>query len=187
MRKVYIFLLALGVVAGAPWALTQAVWSDSQDVGSNTFSSGSVDLSAAPTSAIVSLSNMAPGDSVTDDVVVTNAGTVQLRYAVSETISSGSSTLASGLTLDIKTIDVTTPGTPCDDFDGTSLYGGTLAAGNKVGDPTQGSQSGDRTLNASANETLCFRVQLPSNAANSLQSLTVTASFSFAAEQTANN
>jgi hypothetical protein len=53
--------------------------------------------------------------------------------------------------------------------------------------PTQGADTGDRTLAASADEDLCFNVELPSATGNSFQGLTTTATFAFAAEQTANN
>src|SRR5207253_2317652 len=76
------------------------------------------------------------------------------------------------LVLTIKTIDVTTPGVPCDNFDGTTtLYTGDLdsTAGKLVGDNTQGSQAGDRVLNAAAGETLCFRASLPAATGNAYQ------------------
>lgn len=183
-RLLYATMLTLGVVAGAPWAATQAVWTDTQAVGANSFSTGSVDISSSPTTALVTFSSMAPGDTVTAPVTVSNAGTMQLRYAVTTSIS-GSTTLSDGLTLGIKS-GVTTCTTAGFSATGTSLYSGSLTAG-AVGSSTQGSQVGDRTLAASANEALCFQVQLPSNAANSLQSLTATATFDFVAEQTANN
>jgi hypothetical protein len=100
-----------------------------------------------------------------------------------------SKALRDALTLTIKTIDVTTPGTPCDNFDGSStLYNGVLGASTaKFGSSAQGSDSGDRTLNAGANETLCFRISLPSGTGNSYQGATTTTTFTFDAEQTSNN
>lgn len=183
-RRLYLSILGVGLVAGAPWAVTQAVWTDSASVGANTFASGSVDISTNPTTALVSYSAMAPGDKVTAPITVTNAGTLQLRYAISASIS-GSTVLSDGLTLTIKS-GVTTCSNAGFGTDGTQLYTGSLTAG-AVGSSTQGSQAGDRTLNASATETLCFQVQLPSGAANSLQSLSATATFTFASEQTSNN
>lgn len=183
-KRVYVLLLTVGVLAGAPWAITQAVWSDSATIGSNAFSTGSVDISTNPTSALVAYSDMAPGDAVTDDVVVSNGGSMELRYAISASIS-GSTTLSDGLTLRIKS-GVTTCTNGGFGTDGTTLYSGSLTAG-AVGDAAQGSHTGDRTLAASASETLCFQVELPSNASNSLQSLSATATFTFSAEQTANN
>jgi hypothetical protein len=58
---------------------------------------------------------------------------------------------------------------------------------NVIGDPTTGSQAGDRTLAASANEVLCFSVILPLGTGNTSQGVTTTATFDFVAEQTANN
>jgi hypothetical protein len=133
---------------------------------------------------------MAPGDSITDDIVVTNAGSLQLRYAITSTATNADAKgLKDQLTMVVNTVDVTTPGTPCDDFDGTQLYSGDVdgSTGAIVGDTTAGSQAGDRTLAASASETLCFRVSLPSATGNAFQNATTTATFTFGAEQTANN
>ncbi|MGH2784232.1 MAG: TasA family protein [Actinomycetota bacterium] len=184
MRKVWIALLAVGMVAGAPWALTHAIFTDSQAVGSNVFSTGTIDISSSPTSALVSFTAMAPGDKVTAPITVSNAGTLSLRYAMTTAIS-GSSTLSDGLTLAVKS-GVTTCSNAGFGTDGTSVYSGALTAG-AIGDATQGSQGGDRSLAASASEVLCFQVLLPTTAANSLQSLSATATFTFSAEQTANN
>ena len=184
MKKFWLALLAVGIVAGAPWALTQAVFSDSQAVGSNTFSTGTVDISSSPTSALVTYSSMAPGDKVTAPITISNAGTLQMRYAMSTSIS-GSTTLSDGLTLAIKS-GVTTCSNAGFATDGTSVYSGTLTAG-AIGDASQGAQTGDRTLNHSTSEVLCFQVQLPTSATNSLQNLSATATFTYSAEQTANN
>ena len=74
---------------------------------------------------------------------------------------------------------------------GTTLYApadlGSIAGIDVIGDPTTGSQAGDRTLAASANEMLCFRVELPTGTGNSFQGLTTTATLTFASEQTKNN
>ena len=64
---------------------------------------------------------------------------------------------------------------------------GSIAGTNIFGDPTQGAQSGDRTLNAGASEVLCIQVSLPSSSGNTYQGITTTATFTFNAEQTANN
>lgn len=184
MRKVWIALLAVGVVAGAPWALTHAIFTDTQAVGSNTFSTGSVDISSSPTSALLSLSGMAPGDKVTAPITISNAGSLALRYAMTTAIS-GSTTLSDGLTLAIKS-GVTTCSNAGFGADGSSVYSGTLTAG-AIGDASQGSQSGDRAVSASGSEALCFQVQLPTTAVSALQNLSATATFTFSAEQTANN
>jgi len=116
------------------------------------------------------------------------AGQVLLRVRAELGYADGKA-LKDQLVLTVKTIDVTTPGTPCDNFDGTQLYTGDLdsTAGKLVGDNTQGSQAGDRSLNAAANEILCFRAALPLATANAFQAATTTATFTFDSEQTANN
>jgi hypothetical protein len=184
MRKVWIAVLAVGLAAGAPWALTHAIFSDSAAVGSNAFTSGSIDISSSPTSALLTLSTMAPGDKVTAPITISNAGSLQLRYAMTTSIS-GSSVLSDGMTLSIKS-GVTTCSNSGFGTDGSQVYSGSLTAG-AIGDATQGSQAGDRTMNAAAAEVLCFQALLPTTAGNTLQSLSATATFTFAAEQTANN
>lgn len=183
-RNFFILLLVAGVLAGAPWAITQAVWTDSQAVTGNTFSTGSVDISTSPTSALVTFSGMVPGDLVTAPLTVSNAGTLELRYAMTTAIT-GSTTLSDGLELQIKS-GVTTCTNAGFGGSGTSLYNSTLTTG-AIGDAAQGNQTGDRTLAASTSEVLCFQVRLPSSAGTGLQGLSTTATFTFAAEQTSNN
>ncbi len=190
MRKIYALMLAGGVLAGAPWAITQAVFTESPTVGDNTFSAGTVDVTTSPTTAVVSYSNMAPGDLTTQSLSVTNAGTLAARYAISGSATNADAkALKDQLALTIKTVDVTTPASPCNEFDGTQLYTGDTdsTAGKLVGDSTQGGQAGDRTLASSASETLCFRVSLPSASGNAFQNASTTVTFTFDAEQTANN
>jgi hypothetical protein len=181
------------LVMGLSTAWTQdtlAIFTDSDAVGANAFTGGTIALGVNPTTALITYSNMLPGDSVTNSIVVSNTGNSQLRYAVSSSATNADGkALKDQLVLTVKTIDVTTPGTPCDNFDGTQLYTGDLdsTAGKLVGDNTQGSQAGDRTLASSANETLCFRANLPLATGNTYQGATTTATFTFDSEQTANN
>ena len=189
-RRILLTLLAIGLLASLSGLASLAVFTDSQAVPANLFTTGTVDISTAPASAIVTLTNMAPGDLITDDVVVSNAGTLDFRYAITSSATNADGlALKDALTLTINTIDVTTPGTPCDDFDGTQLYTGDLddgAGGLLVGDPAQGSDVGDRDLAVSISETLCFRVELPV-AATGPEAASTTATFTFDAEQTVNN
>ena len=181
-----VLVLALGTLSfGA-----LAIFTDSQSVGANSFTTGTVDISTTPATALVSYSNMAPGDSVTDDIVVANNGSLALRYALtSAATNTDAKALKDQLTLTIRAADLTTPLLPCDNFDGLALYSGDLDAstGALVGDSPPGAQTGDRTLAAGASETLCFRVSLPSATGNAYQDATTTATFTFDAEQTANN
>lgn len=186
--------LGLGL-AGATLAVTAtgALFTDSQSVGANTFSTGDVEISTSVTTDLVSFSSpkMVPGDSVVDGLTVTNAGSVELRYAVKSTTDED--VLAAQLELhmwaesaeaDTDTTCATTPPT-------TVLYGpgdlGSTTGLNIAGDPTQGPQTGDRTLAAAATEVLCFKVALPIGTGNAYEAKSTTATFAFEAEQTANN
>ena len=170
--------------------MTIALFTD-QESTTSAFTTGTIILDDVKVDALVlTTAAMMPGDSVTDDVVIENDGTAQLRYAMtSSSTNADGLALRDALSLTIKTIDVTTPGTPCDNFDGAStLYSGVLGATTAAfGDPTPGSDTGDRVLNAGANETLCFRVTLPSSTGNGSQGATTTTTFTFDAEQTSSN
>ena len=170
--------------------LTIALFTD-QETSASTFTTGTIILDDVKIDALVlTTSALMPGDSVTDDVVVENDGTAELRYAMtSASTNADSKALRDALSLTVKTVDVTTPGTPCNDFDGAStLYSGALGASTAgFGDPTAGDDTGDRDLSAGSNETLCFRVSLPSSTGNGAQGATTTTTFTFDAEQTSSN
>ena len=173
--------------------VTGAIFTDTQSVGANAFQAGTVDISTLPTTALLAVDPMAPGDAIVDDLTVNNDGTLELRYAVKST-TTGSAVLAGQLDLTIwdeaaegadanATCDATAPG--------TVLYGpadlGSAAGTNVVGNPTLGDDAGDRALAAAASEVLCFKVSLPLASDNTYQGLLVSATFDFTAEQTANN
>jgi predicted ribosomally synthesized peptide with SipW-like signal peptide len=191
-RKLLVTALAIGLLALLGGLAGFAVFTDSSSVPGNTFSTGSVDISTnPPPGAVISFTAMAPGDQVTNSLVVSNLGTMQLRYAIT-----GSATNTDGLglkdqlVLTIRTVDATTPLSPCDNFDGTVLYTGDLddgVGGLLVGNPAQGTQGGERVLAVGANETLCFRAALPLSTGPAFQGAATTATFVFDAEQTANN
>jgi len=188
-RKTLILILATGLLAGFAGAAL-ALFTDSASIGANTFTTGTVDISTSPTSALVTFSNMAPGDQVTAPVTVTNAGTLALRYAITSTATNADGkNLMTQLVMTIKS-GVTTCTNAGFGGSGTQHYSGALgsvAGINVVGDPASGAQAGDRNLAASANETLCFNVLLPTSSGNTYQNATTTATFTFNAEQTANN
>jgi spore coat-associated protein N len=180
-----VFALALltGIVL-----VTGAIFTSTASIGANTFTTGTVTLTTSPTTALVTFTGMAPGDQVTAPVAVNNTGSLQLRYAVTSTTTEN--VLASQLQLTVKS-GVTTCTNAAYAASGTVLYNalvlGNTTAVNVVGDPTQGAQAGDRTLNAGASENLCFHVSLPLASGNAFQNLTTTATFAFIGEQTANN
>jgi hypothetical protein len=171
-------------------ALSFALFTDQESV-TGVFTTGTIVLDDVKIDALVlTTTAMLPGDSITDDVVVENDGTAQLRYAMTtSSTNADSKALRDVLTLAVKTIDVTDPVTPCNAFDGSStLYSGVLGATTaKFGDVTPGPQADDRTLAAGANETLCFRISLPGVTGNTYQGATTTTTFTFDAEQTSSN
>lgn len=189
-RRLALILPVLAVVGVGAGQLSLALFTDSETVNA-TFGTGSIDLDAARIDALVLTSSaMMPGDSITDDVVVENDGTAQLRYAMTTASTNADGLgLRDVLTLTVKEVDATTPGTPCDDFDGATVLPATAlgAAAAGFGDPTAGADTGDRVLDAASNETLCFRVALPSGTGNAYQGAATTTTFTFDAEQTASN
>jgi len=177
--------IGLAIASVGSGVLSLAVFTSTAANGSNEFDTGTVVISTSPASAFVTYSNMLPGDSVTQALTVSNTGSAQLRYAMTTaTTDTDSKNLAGQIVLTVKTQDTDTSG--CGNFDGTQLYSGALS-GALFGDPTQGAQAGDRTLDAATNEILCFQASLPLSTGNAFQGATTTATFTFAAEQTANN
>ena len=188
LNKLLLFGVGFAVVGGVLGSRGLAVFTSTANVGSNTFTTGTVSLTTSPTTALVTFSNMAPGDVVTAPITVTNAGSLALRYALTSTTTEN--VLATQLALTIKS-GVTTCTNAGFSASGTVAYGagalGNTTAVNAIGDPAQGAQTGDRTLAAAANEVLCFNVSLPLASGNTFQGLTSTATFSFQGEQTTNN
>ena len=184
-------LAALGVsVLGLTTVVTGAFFTDQQDVTGNVFTTGSVDLSATPATAVVTATNIAPGDTITAPLTVNNAGTLAYRYSLLSTVTASTPDLAAQLDFTVK-VGVTTCTTAGFPATGTVLYGPSdlgSTTGTKVfGDAATGAQTGDRTLSASSSEVLCLQVSLPSSTGNTYQTKTTTATLRFDAEQTVNN
>ncbi len=191
-----VFVLAISALV---IGMTDALFTDSQSVGGNTFTTGTVDIAATPSSAVLTASTMAPGDRVENSLTVANDGSLELRYAIQRSATNADLKAlrdALGLRIAVRGGGAcnfpyyTTAGVVTSIGDDTEIYVGTgfpNAATNTVGDIAPGSQTGDRTLAAATNEVLCFSVVLPSTAGNSLQAASTTATFDFVAEQTANN
>ena len=189
MVKKLLLSIAVFAVAASVLALgSNAVFTSTASNDANTFTTGTVVISTSPATAFITYSGMAPGDKVTSALTVSNAGTLQLRYAVTSTTTEN--TLAAQLDLTIKS-GVTTCTNGGFGVDGTVVYAtgdlGSTTGVNVIGNPAQGAQAGDRPLAASANEVLCFNVSLPLSTGNTFQGLTTTATFAFQAEQTTNN
>lgn len=176
-RGLLALLLGLTTVSLGAGMFSLAVFTDSA-ASSGTFASGTIDITSTPTVAFT-VTSMVPGDTDTQALTIANAGTAALRYALS---SLATNTLGETLTLTIRT-----QGTSCAAFDGTVVLAATALDGAAVGSPTQGAQAGDRDLAAAASEVLCFRVSLPLATGNTLQGQSSSVTFTFDAEQSANN
>jgi hypothetical protein len=144
------------------------------------FSTGTIDVSVSP-AVLTAVTNMMPGDTATQALTVTNAGTGDLRYAMSTVATNA---LGSQLQLTVKTQD---GGGGCAAFTGTSVLAITTLNGAAIGSSAQGANAGDRNLAAGASEVLCFRVSLPLSTGNTFQGVSSAVTFTFDAEQTANN
>lgn len=182
--------------------LTGALFTDSATIGNNSFATGSVTLGTTAASLPFAVTDMAPGDTEgAYDVEVSNDGSLEYRYAVTST--SDEDTLAGQLDMwvwaeadeDDGTIlgsdNSTCDATPGNGNVANFLYEqgvlGSTGTTNVVGDPAQGSHTGDRVLAGGASEVLCFYVELPSATDNTYEGLTTASDFAFEAEQTANN
>ncbi len=180
--------LAVLFLAGTVFSIASlALFTDQETVAGNAFATGTVDLLATPATAVVTAAAMAPGDQVTAPLDIANSGSLELRYSATSTTTEN--TLAALLDLTIKT-----GVTVCNDAnwttDGTIVYTGDLGSTTTIalfGSAVQGTQAGDRVLAAGANEALCVNVTLPLATGNAAQNVTTTATFTFDAEQTANN
>jgi spore coat-associated protein N len=170
--------------------LSGAVFGDTQTLGTNDFTTGTVRLGTNPTATVVSAGNMAPGDEVFGDVRVDNTGSLQLRYALAATADDPD---GKGLNTQLR-LSVYSGLTQLQCAAGNvglgTLEGGPSTLGTPVkvfGDSNQGIDVGDRVLDAGASERLCVRVALPLATGNAYQNATSTITLTFDAEQTANN
>jgi camelysin-like metallo-endopeptidase len=179
-RGIIALLSALTALTLGAGSFSLAQFTDS-DTSTWSFTAGSIDIETDATVG-AAVTGMMPGDSVTEDLLVTNAGTEDLRYAMTTV-----ATTALGDELDLEVREEDLDG-GCDDFDGAGVVAaGTTLDGAAFGSSAQGADAGDRFLAGSTSETLCFRATLPLSASTAVQGLTSNATFTFDAEQTVNN
>ncbi len=135
-------------------------------------------LGVSPATAF-NVTNMFPGASGTQTIAVANSGTGSLRYAMSTGATNGDGKgLAAQMNLTIQAGTCAAPG--------STLYSGALDAA-ALGSNVQGNDPGDRTVAAGNTDNLCFSWDFPLGSGNGFQNATTTATFTFDAEQTANN
>src|SRR6188508_2682922 len=126
-RRLVLLLATLAAISLGAGQLSLALFTDQETVA-GTFSTGSIVLDDVKIDALtLTTATMMPGDTVTDDVVVENDGTAQLRYSMSTTSTNADlKSLRDVLTLTVRGIDATLPATPCDNFDGTLILAATV-------------------------------------------------------------
>lgn len=169
-------LLAVGPLVALSWAGAYAAFTDTVDA-TTSFSTGSVAIEAndqGGTVAFTSLSTsgMTPGTVTYAPLKISNTGTIAFDYAMA-TATGGSAALAAALTIGIKVV----PGATCD----ASAYAASSDVAYAQAAGLGGATIAARPLATGASEYLCFRVELPAGADNSLQGLTTNATFTFTA------
>ena len=192
-------ILAIGILAISVRVVTDALFADTQTVGGNAFVTGTVDISTAPISALLSLNPMAPGDEVNNPITISNAGSLQLRYAIQRSADDPDAKalrdvlrlrvgLKVGAGCDFPYYNADGSATALTDdvqlFEGLNFP---ATATDTVGSAAQGANPGDRVLAPASSEDLCFAVMLPLATSNAYQAAATTAAFEFISEQTANN
>ncbi len=183
VRLLAIGLSAVAVLGVSVGTMSLALFTDDVDVDDNSFTTGTVVLSATPATALFNVGVMMPGDNNYGQLTVANAGTASFRYSMTTTATDpDTKDLRSQLQL---TVREKAAGTCAADFTGAVVVPSTTLEGASFGNANQGQDTGDRLL-ASGNEVLCFRVNLPSGTGNFYQGATTVTTFSFHAEQTAN-
>ncbi len=176
-RALVAMLMAASLATVGAGAMSLAVFTDSK-ASSGSWTTGTVILGVAPSTAFTA-NGILPGDTGSQTVAVSNSGTGALRYAMTSTsTNTDSKGLAAQMTLTIKAGTCVSPT--------TTLYTGALSAA-ALGNPAQGADTGDRAVASGATDSLCFTWSFPIASGNAFQTATTTATFTFAAEQTANN
>ena len=161
-----------------------AVFTDQEVNAANTFTTGSVSIDDAPDSAFLTFANMMPGESTIQPLTITNGGATEFRYAMSTGADNADAKNLRdqlSLTIRLKTAN------PCSSEDGVVISGPSVLSGGAIGSAVQGADPGDRVLAGSASEVLCFKAELPLSTDNTYMNAATTATFTFDAEQTANN
>jgi hypothetical protein len=178
-RMLVALLLASSLATVGAGAMSLAVFTDSK-ASSGSWTTGTIVLGVSPSTAFTATGIM-PGDTGTQIVDVKNNGTSQLRYAMSTAISGDTKGLAGQMQLVIT--DGAVSGGVCT---GNVLNTSSLS-GAKLGSNAQGAQTGDRSVDAGLTDSLCFQWTFPKSSDDTFQGAATSATFTFDAEQTANN
>jgi hypothetical protein len=189
-RLLSMVLLMIGTMS--PGRGTTAFFSNATTTSANVFSAATVQVGGAAVTQLVTFSGLYPGATVYGTVTVQNGGTATLRYSVSTTTATDTA-LGQALQAYVRT-DASNVATNCTDagftlIGASDLYAGNLgglagASQNLVGDAADSSNAGNRVLGPGASDTtLCFKIELPLTASNTLQNKTVDVTFAFTGVQ----
>ena len=171
---------------------TGALFVDSADA-SVAYTTGDVEVEANGSASVTlpAAANLAPGDTVYRPISVTNAGSLDLRYAVSGQTTTETKSLSSALRYTIYT------GVTVGQCNGGNVGGGSALVSSAtigtssttlLGDPTQGAQPGDRAINAGdPADVLCVAMHLPLPTTSAFANATAAVTLTIDAEQTRNN
>jgi len=181
-------LLSLGIVLVLGVSGTYAYWTDSATVNGGTITSGTLDLTAGPTSGseqlrgqggtwtytALALADMIPNESVSRTIVVRNSGSAPLTFNLTAASTTNALTSGnSGLRVQIydQSTAATQTGTPAAGNRSGGCTGGTLTLTADVSTtPSANLYATAPTLQTGQTRSLCVRVWLNSAAPNSLQS-----------------
>ena len=192
-------LLSLGIVLGVGATGTLAYFTDDATMTTGAFTTGKLDLTldqgtssttvgqgGTLAKTALGITAMTPGESVAADVVVKNNAGVPFTYKASGKLDAGSTFPTAApvkLTFVVYAGSASNTGTAAAS-NRTGACTGTLVAGATTLTTTaQDVISTARTLASDASESICVRVGLATDADNTYQDKTATASFVFRAAQ----
>ena len=176
-RLMLVVLLGSAVATLGAGAMSLAVFSDTA-ASTGAWTTGTVVLGVSPVTSF-SAGAIVPGDSGSQTLTIANSGTGDLRYAMSSVVTNlDGKGLAAQLQLTIRAGSCAAPG--------STLYSGSLS-GSALGSNAQGADTGDRDVAAGASDSLCVDWSFPLTSGNAFQTSATDATFTFDAEQTANN
>jgi len=163
-RRLMLSFLVIGLVSALVGGATFAYFTDSATNAENTFTAGTVDINSAITSAWSSgFGNMAPGDSASATITVTNGGSLELRYDVAQVISGNLFSDLGDAANTPAVVTYTNDGIPFTPGDNNFV------------------------LAPEASDSIVVTVTLPTTADNDYQGVAGNLDLAFNAEQTANN
>lgn len=169
---VLLVVLALAVPFSlVTWARSSSAnFADSEEVGVNRLGAATLDIEVGPATTSFQAANMAPGDVSIGTLELVNAGSLPLRYALTANRTDG--LLAQWLLFDVWISSDCETAVPASN----PLVVGLLLDSSTplIGDPTTGSQPGDRIVAPLEAETVCLAARLPLAAPNSVQGASLT-------------